>query len=177
MNSPDVVGVKEAAALIGVQPSNFVRDWAARPDFPTPVVALDRRRLWDPEAVLAYRRQVGRRRAERMANLRLSPQAARWLPVIKQRIVRRCHPDRIILFGSQARGDATADSDIDLLVVVPDDRDRRGLVKSLRAELADIEVAKDIFVTTPRTIARYGDVIGTVLEPALREGVQIYARS
>jgi len=42
--------------------------------------------------------------------------AARWLPTIKRRIVRRFHPDRVVLFGSQARGKAGARSDIDLLV-------------------------------------------------------------
>ena len=86
-------------------------------------------------------------------------------------------PDRIILFGSQARGDATSASDLDLLVVVPDDRDRSALVPTIRVSLADIGVAKDIFITTPAQVERYGDVIGSLLEPALREGVTIYARS
>jgi predicted nucleotidyltransferase len=36
-----------------------------------------------------------------------------------RRIVRRFHPVKIILFGSQARGMATADSDVDLLVILP----------------------------------------------------------
>jgi hypothetical protein len=39
-----VVGAKEGAALFGVRPSNFVRDWAARPDFPAPVATLARGR-------------------------------------------------------------------------------------------------------------------------------------
>ncbi len=173
----EFVGTKEAAELIGVRPSNFVRDWAARPDFPKPVVELRHRRLWDREAVLAYRREMGRRRAERISHLELSEDVAHWLPVIKRRIVRRFRPDRIVLFGSQARGDAASDSDIDVLVVVPDDRDRDGLVEAIRMGLTDVPVAKDVFVTTPSQIARYGGVIGTLLEPALREGATIYARS
>lgn len=173
----DVVGTKEAAALVGVQPSNFVRDWAGRPDFPKPVVRLGRRRLWDREAVRDYHRRVGPRRAQRLDDLGLSEDAERWLSIIKRRIVRRFHPERIILFGSQARGDAQADSDIDLLVVVPEEIDRHGLVEAIRTELADIAVAKDVSVTTPAHIERYGDVIGTLLEPALREGVAIYVRS
>ena len=173
----DAVGTKEASEILGVRPSNFVRDWASRADFPKPIVSLDRRRLWARDAVRAYGRQVGRRRAARVGTLELSPEAARWLPLLKRRIVRGFDPDRIILFGSQARGDATPDSDLDLLIIVADDRDRRGLVAAIRASLADIGVAKDVFVATPHQIARYGDVIGSLLELALREGVTIYARS
>ena len=42
-----------------------------------------------------------------------------WLQVMTDRIVEQFDPLKIILFGSHARGDATADSDIDLLVVFP----------------------------------------------------------
>lgn len=175
--APDLVGAKEAAVILGVRPSNFIRDWASRSDFPAPAVDLPRRRLWDRAAVESYGRQVGRRRGERTADLPLTPDAARWLPIIKRRIVRRFRPERIIVFGSQVRGDARPDSDLDLLVVVSDDRDRRGLVRSMRMALADVPVPKDVFVTTPAQAARYGDVIGSLLEPALNEGVTIYARS
>ena len=36
-------------------------------------------------------------------------------------IARDFHPERIILFGSYARGNPTADSDVDLLVILPFD--------------------------------------------------------
>ena len=85
--------------------------------------------------------------------------------------------ERMILFGSQARGEAKEDGDLDLLVIVPDDRDRRGLVGSIRMSLADVGVSKDVFVTTPSQVARYGDVVGSLVEQALREGVTVYARS
>ena len=173
----DLVGTKEAATILDVQPSNFVRDWASRPDFPPLVVDIPRRRLWDRLAVEAYARRIGRRRGERIGDLPLSPDAARWLPLIKRRIIHRFRPERIILFGSQARGEAKADSDLDILVIVPDDRDRRGLVGSIRMSLADVGVSKDVFVTTPSQVARYGDVVGSLVEQALREGVTVYARS
>jgi predicted nucleotidyltransferase len=174
----DLVGTKEAAAIYGVRPSNFVRDWASRQDFPEPVATLARGRLWAREAVVDYREQQrGDVRWPARRPLKLSPDAERWLPIIKRRIVKRFRPERIVVFGSQARGDATPDSDIDLLVVVADGRDRRQLLRSIRMALADVVVSKDIFVTTPGHAARYGDVIGTLVEPALREGVTIYARS
>ena len=120
-----LVGTKEAAALFGVRPSNFVRDWANRDDFPKPVATLARGRLWAREDVETYRARTGPRRAVALADLPLSPDAARWLPVIKRRIVRRFRPDRIVLFGSQVRGDARLDSDADLLVVIPGNAHRR----------------------------------------------------
>ena len=174
----DLVGTKEAAALYGVRPSNFIRDWASRQDFPEPVATLARGRLWAREAVVAYReKQQGGVRWPPRRPLKLSPDAERWLPIIKRRIVTHFRPERIVVFGSQARGDATPDSDIDLLVVVENGRDRGPLLRSIRIALADVTVSKDIFVTTPGHAARYGDVIGTLVEPALREGVTIYARS
>lgn len=92
------------------------------------------------------------------------------------RIARDFNPLRIILFGSHARGDATADSDIDLLVVLPETPDKRQAAIEIRRALRDLPVSKDIVVTTPDEIARRGDLIGPVLRPALREGKVLYER-
>jgi predicted nucleotidyltransferase len=176
--SDDLVGTTEAADVFGVRPQNFLRDWVSRPDFPAPLAHLAATRVWSRHDLETYRDlQLGSVRWPPRRPLKLSPDAERWLPTIKRRIVRRFDPERIVVFGSQARGDATADSDLDLLVVVSDDRDRRELVRSIRVALADVAVPKDVFVTTPSLAARYGDVIGTLVEPALREGVTVYARS
>jgi len=59
----NLVGTKEAAALFAVRPSNFVRDWANREDFPEPVATLARGRLWAREDLVAYRARTGPRRA------------------------------------------------------------------------------------------------------------------
>lgn len=92
-------------------------------------------------------------------------------------IVRDFHPLRLILFGSHARGDARLESDIDLLVVLPPVADKRLAAVEIRRTLADLPVCKDIVVTTPEEITRRGDLIGTVLRPALREGKVLYERS
>ena len=92
------------------------------------------------------------------------------------RLAGRFNPDRILLFGSRARGDATESSDIDLLVVMPDGTDRRRTAVEMHVALGDLPAAKDIVVTTPAHIARRGHVIGTVLRPALREGRVLYER-
>ncbi|MGI8687656.1 MAG: nucleotidyltransferase domain-containing protein [Thermomicrobiales bacterium] len=97
--------------------------------------------------------------------------------LIRDRIVRAFHPERIILFGSMARGDVSADSDVDLLIVVPDDTDRRQARRAIGRILCDLTTPVDIVVTTPAEIAEWGHLVGTILRPALREGIVLYDRS
>nr|VFK19323.1 MAG: Nucleotidyltransferase domain-containing protein [Candidatus Kentron sp. LFY] len=101
--------------------------------------------------------------------------AAPWLDDMIYRIVDGFHPDRIILFGSHARGEEVSDSDIDLLVVMPVNGSRRRLAVEIGAALADVPVPKDIVVTTPEDFAWRKDVTGTVEYPAAHEGRILYA--
>jgi predicted nucleotidyltransferase len=94
-----------------------------------------------------------------------------------RRLVRKFAPLKIVLFGSHARGEATPDSDLDFLIVVPDGADLRRTAIEMHRELADLALPKDVLVTTPREIASRGDLIGTALRPALREGKILYERS
>lgn len=171
----NLVGTKEAAALYGVRPSNFVRDCANREDFPEPVATLAHGRLWERADILSYRARTGPRRAVALAELPLSPDAARWLPVIKRRIVRGFRPDRIILFGSQVRGDARQDSDADLLVVIPGNAHRRHAEAAIYGSLAGIPFGTDVIVVHPEDIEVGADLVGSVLEQVLREGRTLYA--
>jgi predicted nucleotidyltransferase len=101
-------------------------------------------------------------------------------PVINdvlERLVRAFNPLKIILFGSRARGDARSDSDVDLLVVMPDGTDRRAAAVAMRYRLADMPIAKDIVVTTPDEISRRRHVVGSVLGPALTEGKVLHERA
>lgn len=91
------------------------------------------------------------------------------------RLVDQFEPERILLFGSRARGDAAEWSDVDLLVVMPDGTDRRQTAIEMHVALGDLPAAKDIVVTTPAHIAQGGH--GTVLRPALREGAVLYERA
>lgn len=99
---------------------------------------------------------------------------ASTLQTMVDRIVERVHPIRVVLFGSHARGQATVQSDVDLLVVLSQVADKRKAAVEIRRLLADLPVAKDIVVTTPEEIARRGDLPGTVLRSALHDGTVVY---
>ncbi|RKU08689.1 hypothetical protein C6501_16240 [Candidatus Poribacteria bacterium] len=93
-----------------------------------------------------------------------------FISIMTDRIVREFDPLQIILFGSQARGDADPDSDIDLLVVFSELTDKRKIAVDIERALADVPVAKDILVSTPEELERSRTRIGSVLRYAQQEG-------
>jgi predicted nucleotidyltransferase len=92
------------------------------------------------------------------------------------RIVKRFGPDKIILFGSQARGDAKPDSDVDLLIVMPVSGSKRRKAVEIGVALHDFRIPKDVIVVTPEEFEWRKDTLGTVEWPAWREGKVLYAR-
>ena len=83
-------------------------------------------------------------------------------------------PERVVLFGSYARGEAGPDSDLDLLVVSAFEGPRSRLALRILEALAPLPVSKDVFVLTPSEWSREQDVPGTLAYPAAREGVVLY---
>ena len=94
-----------------------------------------------------------------------------------QGIVRKFHPEQVILFGSHARGEAGPDSDVDLLVVMDFEGSARDKRLEIRLALHHIIMPLDIIVTRPEDFAWRKEVVGTIEWPAAREGKVLYDRS
>jgi uncharacterized protein len=92
-----------------------------------------------------------------------------------RRIVAVAQPERIILFGSAARGQMGPDSDVDLLVVKSGVFRSREVALQIRRALRDLRLALDVIVATPEEVQRYGECFALVYYPALREGQVLYA--
>jgi uncharacterized protein len=91
------------------------------------------------------------------------------------RIVAAAHPQRIIMFGSLARGDADRHSDIDLLVVAPEGSHRRKTAQAIYRGLLGFGLPVDVVVATPSDLELYADSPGLIYRGALREGKELYA--
>ena len=94
-----------------------------------------------------------------------------------RRIVERFHPERIILFGSHARGTAGPHSDVDLLVVMQPQGSKRRRAVEIHGLLAGMDVPKDIIVVTPEEFEAYRDAPGTVIRTAWQEGKTLHDRA
>jgi len=93
---------------------------------------------------------------------------------IVRRIVEIVNPQQIILFGSAARGDMGPESDLDLLIVMPDGVHRRQTAQTIYYNLSALGISKDIVVVTETDIRDHGDNPSLVLYPALQQGKVIY---
>jgi uncharacterized protein len=76
----------------------------------------------------------------------------------------------IILFGSQARGDAREDGDLDLLVIEPNVTNRRREMVRLTDVLRPLRLPVDFLVVSRQTFQEWADTPGTVIYQAAKEG-------
>jgi predicted nucleotidyltransferase len=95
---------------------------------------------------------------------------------IVRRIVDTAHPEKVILFGSQARGDAGPNSDFDVLVIQQSDEPRYRRSIPLYVALADLPVEVEVMVYTPAEIEEWREVPQAFVTTAVREGTTIYER-
>jgi predicted nucleotidyltransferase len=95
------------------------------------------------------------------------------LAEIVRRIVEAVAPEKIILFGSATRGEMGPDSDLDLLIIKSGVH-RRETARTITRRLIGVPIPIDVIVATPEDLSRFGDSIGMIYRPALREGRTVY---
>jgi uncharacterized protein len=93
-----------------------------------------------------------------------------------KQLVEKFHPQRIILFGSHARGSADAHSDVDLLVITSFKGKRRSTIVAMDRALRGLGLARDIVLLTPEEFERDRHIPGTIARPAALEGKVLYER-
>jgi|SRR6266481_1497209 len=88
-------------------------------------------------------------------------------------------PERVILFGSRARGDARPDSDFDLLIVQPAQpgNSRWQELRVLRQALRRFPIAKDLLLFRPAEFDYWRESLNHIVGRSLREGRLLYERS
>ena len=92
------------------------------------------------------------------------------------RIVEAAQPEKIILFGSAARGDMGRDSDVDLLVVKGGENSW-AVMGRIYESLYGVDAAVDAVVVSPEEVERYKDTHALIVKPALQEGRVVYESS
>ena len=92
-----------------------------------------------------------------------------------RRLVAEFQPQQVWLFGSHAWGTPDEDSDLDLLVIVPDSSERP-IRRDQRAQrcLGRLPVSADVLVRTRREVERVRDVPGSLTRDVLRNGRKVY---
>jgi len=95
---------------------------------------------------------------------------------IVRRLVASLDPDKIVLFGSRARGDSDAHSDIDLLIVKASQEPRHKRVGRAHRALIGLGIPVDILWYTPEEAAACSRLRQHVASRALREGQVLYER-
>jgi predicted nucleotidyltransferase len=93
---------------------------------------------------------------------------------IVRRVVEAAQPDKIVLFGSAARGEMGPDSDIDLLVIKGGRFNRWRLTTAIYRHLRGKGAPVDVVLVTPEEVARYGDSPYLVIRSALSGGKVVY---
>jgi predicted nucleotidyltransferase len=95
---------------------------------------------------------------------------------IVRRIVAAAQPDKVILFGSRARGKARPDSDFDFLVIKDSDEPGYRRDAPLYLALAGLNAPVEVLTYTPEEIREWSAVPQAFITTAVREGKVVYER-
>lgn len=103
----------------------------------------------------------------------LNPRA---LDQIVEQIVKVLDPEKVILFGSYARGEAGPDSDVDLAVIAETDQPRGKRALGIAWPLRHLHLPLEIVVYTPEEWEFHGQVSTALPAIIRRTGQVVYER-
>ncbi|MEO7300014.1 MAG: nucleotidyltransferase domain-containing protein [Verrucomicrobiota bacterium] len=100
---------------------------------------------------------------------------ASLIQIATQKLAAEFQPEEIYLFGSHAWGTPNEDSDVDLMVIVPDS-DERPIRRDQRAQkcLGRLPVAADVLVRTRGEVNRYKHLRASLFHQVLNQGRKLY---
>ena len=98
------------------------------------------------------------------------------LAEIVDRVVAAFHPEAVYLFGSRARGDWRADSDYDLLMVLPDDFGGKIHPFELHEATKDVRAAIDLIPVSHAGFRAARDQLGNLSHEAFHNGKLVHGR-
>jgi len=110
-----------------------------------------------------------------VSSLKNQPNTA-LLDEVVHRIVKTINPEKVVLFGSGARGEMQSTSDLDILVIAPSALPRYRRSVPLYLALSNILMPMDIVVYTPEEVDEWRNVRQVFVTTALREGRVLYER-
>ncbi len=113
---------------------------------------------------------------KRLEEINVPESAKEHLGDIVARLVERCHPQLVMLFGSWAEERPGPDSDFDLLVVADTPEPRR-LAGELMWNLSDRGRGVDVLLLTPAEFAHERELPGLIVYRTVRDGVLLYGRA
>lgn len=93
---------------------------------------------------------------------------------VKNRIVEKFHPEKIILFGSYANGKPDDESDLDLLIIQRTDLPKKERRPFIRKELREFKLAMDLLIYTPDEVDYWKDTPSAFVTQVLKEGKVLY---
>lgn len=110
----------------------------------------------------------------RLGSKQLTPELIAY---VVEKIIREVAPQRIILFGSRARGEAREDSDLDLFVIQDNSIPNRQVRRRIERLLWGRDFSLDLIVRTPAEVARNVDDNNPFYtRHLLKEGRVLYER-
>jgi predicted nucleotidyltransferase len=93
---------------------------------------------------------------------------------IAKKIVEEIHPDKVILFGSRARGEAGPESDVDIAVIYSGPKTKREIKLEINGLFRRRDFSMDVFVLTPQELQDYSNIANTLARELTERGVVLY---